>query len=154
MDRYKLYQRWLSGAPTFGPPRFTRWRRLPRPWGWGLMFVDHKPHKVGRALATAEDRRPVSMRKQSHDCVSLTHDHPHTQMQWARILIDPRFMPKWGCLKKKSKLPFDDTCSRAHFLFDLIVQIQRWPQSSCQYLVFIKAENVNQSHIKGYGCSV
>lgn len=71
-------------------PPFTRWRRLPRPRGWGLMFVDHKPHKIGRAPATAEDRRPLGVWKQSHDCVSLTHDHPHAETQRASFLTDLR----------------------------------------------------------------
>lgn len=43
------------------PPGITRWKRLPRPRGRGLMFVDHKPHKIGRAPATAEDRRPLGV---------------------------------------------------------------------------------------------
>lgn len=43
------------------PPGITRWRRLPHPRGRGLMFVDHKPHKIGRAPATAEDRRPLGV---------------------------------------------------------------------------------------------
>lgn len=163
MDWHKPHQRWLSGSPAFGPHGFTRWRRLPRLRGRGLMFVGHKPHKIGRALATAEDRRAVSVQKQSR--LRFSHPRPPTcinaMTQWARFLTHLRFTSKWGRLNK-NKIAFRWHLQSRSFSF--------WHNSANAKVTtvflsvfgvggggrvgpshFIKPEHVNQSHNKGYG---